>query len=82
MLTLLYFASIRDAMGRSDDKIAFVPEMADVDGLLARLAQDDERAEILTHPSVRLIINDEIVPRNIVIKDGDTIAFCPPFSGG
>jgi len=82
MLTLLYFASIRDAMGRSDDKIAFVPEMADVDGLLARLAQGDERAEILTHPSVRLIINDEIVPRDTVIKDGDTIAFCPPFSGG
>jgi len=82
MLTLLYFASIRDAMGFSEDQIDFVPDMASADGLITALVQRDSRAEILTHASVRMIINDEIVPRDTAIKDGDTIAFCPPFSGG
>ena len=69
-------------MGCNEHQIDFAEEMASLDGLTDHLAKHDERAPVLAHPSVRLIINDEIVPRDTVIKDGDTVAFCPPFSGG
>jgi molybdopterin synthase sulfur carrier subunit len=79
-LTLKYFAALRDRMGLADETVDAPAQngAALIDWLVARNAQ----AEPLSHPSVRLIINDEIAPRTTVLKDGDTVAFCPPFSGG
>jgi molybdopterin synthase sulfur carrier subunit len=79
-LTLRYFAALRDRMGRADE-IVDAPA-GDGTALVAWLMARDDQAEALAHPSVRLIINDEIAPRSTALKDGDTIAFCPPFSGG
>ncbi len=80
-LTIRYFAALRDKMGAAEqvvDHIAGVDGEALVDWLIAR----DPTAQALAHPSVRLIVNDEIAPRSLALSDGDTIAFCPPFSGG
>jgi molybdopterin synthase sulfur carrier subunit len=67
-------------MGRDREEIETTP--ADGAALIAHLADRSPEAEALTHPSVRLIVNEEIVDRDQKLKDGDTVAFCPPFSGG
>jgi molybdopterin converting factor small subunit len=69
-------------MGMASEEIDSTGEIQSTDDLIAWLTARDEHAEALTHPSVRLIINDEIAPRSTALKSGDTIAFCPPFSGG
>jgi sulfur-carrier protein len=80
-LNIRYFAALRDQMGRSEQTLDTLPA-ATGDALVDWLASQDPAATALTHPSVRLIINDEIAPRSQPLRDGDTIAFCPPFSGG
>lgn len=80
-LTIRYFAALRDKMGTAELAVDHIPGAngeALVDWLIAR----DPAAQALAHPSVRLIVNDEIAPRSQALSDGDTIAFCPPFSGG
>ncbi|WP_417478625.1 MoaD/ThiS family protein [Maricaulis sp.] len=80
-LTIRYFAALRDAMGTAESVVDHIPGI-NGGGLAEWLIARDPAAEALAHPSVRLIINDEIAPRSQSIQDGDTIAFCPPFSGG
>lgn len=79
-LTLKYFAALRDRMGRTEESVE--TEASTGQALIDFLTERDPAAEALAHPSVRLIVNDEIAPRSTALKDGDTIAFCPPFSGG
>jgi molybdopterin converting factor small subunit len=69
-------------MGMASEQIDAAGEITSTDALIAWLTQRDDTAQALTHPSVRLIINDEIAPGVTALKPGDTIAFCPPFSGG
>ena len=80
-LTIRYFAALRDAMGTTELVVDHIPGV-DGDGLVDWLIDRDPAAQALVHPSVRLIVNDEIAPRSHTLRDGDTIAFCPPFSGG
>ncbi|WP_417491120.1 MoaD/ThiS family protein [Maricaulis sp.] len=80
-LNIRYFAALRDAMGRSEQTLDTLPA-ATGEALIDWLARQDPAASALAHPSVRLIINDAIAPRSQPLRDGDTIAFCPPFSGG
>lgn len=80
-LTIRYFAALRDAMGTTEHVVDHIPG-ANGEALVDRLIARDPAAQALAHPSVRLIVNDEIAPRSQSLRDGDTIAFCPPFSGG
>lgn len=79
-LSVRFFAALRDRMGRPEQTLETLP--ANGDALIALLLAKEERADALNHPSVRIIINDEIADRTTPLKAGDTIAFCPPFSGG
>lgn len=84
-LTVRYFAALRDRMGRSEevlDTAELGAAIASPAALVDWLRERDGGAEALIEPSVRVIINDEIRPRDHALADGDVIAFCPPFSGG
>ncbi|WP_339743842.1 MoaD/ThiS family protein [uncultured Maricaulis sp.] len=80
-LNIRYFAALRDRMGMAEQSVDHGAGKTG-DALVAWLISRDPAALALTEPSVRLIINDEIAPRSQALRDGDTIAFCPPFSGG
>ncbi|MGK0266646.1 MAG: molybdopterin converting factor small subunit [Maricaulis sp.] len=80
-LTIRYFAALRDAMGIAEQTVEYLPGI-NGGGLAEWLIARNSAAKPLAHPSVRLIVNDEIAPRSQALHDGDTIAFCPPFSGG
>ncbi|WP_300530525.1 MoaD/ThiS family protein [Maricaulis sp.] len=79
-LTVRYFAALRERMGMAEETVT--APAATGEQLIDWLIERDALAEILAHPSTRIIVNDEIVPRVHALKAGDTVAFCPPFSGG
>jgi len=81
-ITVKYVAALRDRMGRPEETVDLPGDIADSEALIAHLRESDAAAEVLTHPSVRLIRNDAIVPRPAPLASGDTLAFCPPFTGG
>lgn len=81
-LTLRYVAALRDAMGRSEEAASFTEPVADGHALIAAMAEREPDVDWFASPALRLIVNDAIVSRDQAIRDGDTVAFCPPFSGG
>jgi sulfur-carrier protein len=81
-ITIRYMASLRDRMGKREEVLDLPDTIADSEALTAHLQTLDPAADALAHPAIRLILNDAIVPRPSAVKDGDTLAFCPPFTGG
>ncbi|MAK64527.1 MAG: molybdopterin synthase sulfur carrier subunit [Maricaulis sp.] len=81
-ITIRYMAALRDRMGKSEDVMELPSGITDSDALTAHLQDLDPAAHALAHPSIRLILNDAIAPRPSPIRSGDTLAFCPPFTGG
>ena len=75
---ILYFASLRDAVGRdSEDRATAV---TDASVLYEQLRQ--EHGFTLGHDRLRVAINGEFARWDRVLADGDEIAFLPPVSGG
>lgn len=81
-ITVRYVAALRDRMGRAEDQLDLPAGIDDSEALITHLRATDPAAEALLHPSVRVIRNDAIVPRPAPLAAGDTLAFCPPFTGG
>ncbi|MEE2567686.1 MoaD/ThiS family protein [Hyphobacterium marinum] len=81
-LRLRYVAALRDAMGRSEEDAEFHRPISDGHALIAAMAEREPEVDWFTSPALRLIVNNAIVTREQAINDGDTVAFCPPFSGG
>ena len=80
-LQIRYFASLRDEMGRSED--ALDAALADrVSGIVSHLKDSDEKGWVLAEPFVRIIVNGAVADAQTAVRDGDEIAFGPPFSGG
>jgi molybdopterin converting factor subunit 1 len=80
-IAVLYFAALRELLGKSEETLADVPAPLPVHAFAERLAQ--------RHPSlgphlgsVRFAVNEAFVDANAEIRDGDTVALIPPVSGG
>lgn len=74
-MKILYFGRLRDGAPAGP----VPPGIRDTDGLRAWLGRG--RPELL-HASIRIAVNDEIVPGNRPLDQGDEVAFLPPMSGG
>ena len=74
-MNILFFGRLRDGPPAPP-----VPSgIRDTDALRAWLGRG--RPELLD-TSVRIAVNDEIVPGNRPLDEGDEVAFLPPMSGG
>ena len=75
-ISVRYFASLRESMGRADDQIA-----ADMASTVSEVwATVSHGAEM---PANTLCsINMEYVDAEHSVKDGDEVAFFPPVTGG
>jgi molybdopterin synthase sulfur carrier subunit len=77
---VLYFASFRDAVGRSEE-IREVPTGSRVGDLWAALA--DEFSLFGRFPAAPPVaVNEKYVDSGTVLAEGDEVAFLPPVAGG
>lgn len=71
-----YFASLRDRMGRSEDKVSF-----DKDGVTVAEVWNKVSGKPIPE-SILVAVNMEYTDTNHKLKSGDEVAFFPPVTGG
>ena len=84
MITVLYFASLREALGRSSEQITLPATVRDLEGLRALLvARGGAWEEVLARSKpVRAAVNQAMAVGDVPVADGDEVAFFPPVTGG
>ena len=84
MITVLYFARLREALGQSSERIALPASVRDLEGLRAVLIARGGAWEQELAPSrpVRAAVNQTMAHGDTQIADGDEVAFFPPVTGG
>ncbi len=84
MVTVLYFARLREALGQSSEQIALPASVRDLEGLRALLVARGGawEQELAPSKSVRAAVNQAMAVGDMPIADGDEIAFFPPVTGG
>ena len=80
-ITVLYFAAVREAAGKSEERFELPDDVGTVTALSAHLER--------VHPAlrgrlggVRYAINETFVHETARIEPGDVVAVIPPVSGG
>ena len=79
-ITLRYFAVVREAMGRSSES-RDIADGATAGDLLDLLAAEVPRIDGMRR-SMMLMVNQEYVPPDHALRDGDEVVLIPPVSGG
>jgi molybdopterin synthase sulfur carrier subunit len=84
MVTILYFARLREALGKASEQLALSPGVGDVGSLReALLSRGGPWAqELAQSKNVRMAVNQDMASAETPIKDGDEVAFFPPVTGG
>ena len=84
MVTILYFARLKEALGTASEELALPHDVRDLGSLRASLiARGGAWAEALSEQRpVRAAVNQEMAAADTAVKDGDEIAFFPPVTGG
>ena len=84
MVTVLYFARLREALGTASEQVALPASVRDLAGLRALLvARGGSWAqEIAPGRSVRAAVNQAMAAGDVPVADGDEVAFFPPVTGG
>jgi molybdopterin synthase sulfur carrier subunit len=84
MVTVLYFARLREALGTASEQIALPTTVRDLEGLRALLvARGGSWAqELAPGKPVRAAVNQAMAAGDVAVADGDEIAFFPPVTGG
>ncbi len=80
-ITLLYFAAVRDAAGKSEERLDLPDAVYRISDLAAFL---EERHPALAGrlASVRFAVNEAFVDASTALVSGDVVAVIPPVSGG
>ena len=83
MLNVLYFAGLREALGKSSESLA-LPAQATVNGLVAELRSRGENwaAALDTGRRWRVAVNQEMATLDTPLHAGDEVAIFPPVTGG
>jgi molybdopterin synthase sulfur carrier subunit len=81
---LVYFAWVRERIGKPEEDVALPANVVTVEDLLLWLkGRGDEYAHALRHPEViRVAINHEHVDHREKISGAGEIALFPPMTGG
>lgn len=79
-LHILYFASLREAIGSGTERIE-LPAGAETVGAL-RDVLGQRHAVLLTTKNLRAAVNQAMVGMDARVADGDEVAFFPPVTGG
>ena len=84
MIKVLYFAGLREALGKADEELELPQGVADVAGLRAWLRRRGEpwQSALAEGGPVRAAVNQEMAVASAAVRDGDEVAFFPPVTGG
>ena len=84
MVTLLYFASLRERVGCSREQVPLPAGAPTVSVLVEGLRNRDPRWSEAFAPGQRwrVAVNQQIADLATPVKPGDEIAFFPPVTGG
>ena len=83
-MTLLYFAWVRQKIGKGEEAMRLPATVATVDQLMAHLKRlDSGYADAFADPArLRVAVNRRHCGFDAPIGDDDEIAFFPPVTGG
>ena len=82
MITLKYFASLRDIAEKEED-ILDIENPITIDQLSDIISKTAPKmGAIIREKKVMISVNQEMASADTIIHDGDEVAFLPPFSGG
>jgi molybdopterin synthase sulfur carrier subunit len=84
MITVLYFARLRETLGKGSESIALPATVRDVESLRSLLvARGGEwEEELAPGRLVRAAVNQAMAQSDTRVADGDEVAFFPPVTGG
>ena len=84
MVTLLYFASLRERLGVSREQVALPSGNTTVSALVEELrSRDGQWTEAFAHGRQwRVAVNQQMASLATPVRPGDEIAFFPPVTGG
>jgi len=84
VIKIVYFASIREQLGLSEESMELPVGVASIAQLSLWLQRErgDKWVSALGNPSTLIALNQEMVNGDQQIKRGDEIAFFPPVTGG
>ena len=84
MITVLYFARLREALGKGSERIELPSDVRDLEGLRALLVARGGAWALELAPSkpVRAAVNQSMAFGDVPLADGDEVAFFPPVTGG
>jgi molybdopterin synthase sulfur carrier subunit len=84
VVTLLYFASLRESLGCSREQLALPSGNATVSMLVEALRNRDGRWTEAFAPgrTWRVAVNQQMADLATPVKAGDEVAFFPPVTGG
>lgn len=84
MLSIHYFASVRETLQRSDERLELPDTVATVADLVSHLAARDPGFERLQGSGSGLLVavNQTVVDGSYTLSEDDEVAFFPPMTGG
>ena len=82
-IKLLFFASLREALGTNGETMELPGGVSDVASLKIFLAARGDAWQALAQsPNLRAAVNQRMAGPDSAIADGDEVAFFPPVTGG
>ena len=83
-MQVLYFGWVKSRIGIGKEELSIPPEVTNVGGLIDWLkSRGDSYANAFEDvTALRFAVNQEIMPLDATITDGDEVAVFPPMTGG
>jgi molybdopterin synthase sulfur carrier subunit len=78
MIKLLYFAILREKLGKQEEMLEFFGSVGELRKLLVE--REPHLADVLK--VCLFAVNQEYVEEDFILKGGETVAVIPPVSGG
>ena len=84
MITLLYFARLREALGTPSEELQLPGEVRDLASLRQVLTNRGGAWAHELDPArpIRAAVNQEMAGPDTPVREGDEVAFFPPVTGG
>jgi molybdopterin synthase sulfur carrier subunit len=81
---IIYFASLREALGAAGESLVLPPGVASIGALRAHLAARGGAyaTQFASGRNLRAAVNQDMAAPAAAVADGDEIAFFPPVTGG